>query len=137
MAATGASLNQGNRSNGRNNSRPVTSTQNPCAEILVNALHHQSARGLCHDSLSRPPYHSLKDPDAVRQIASLTIDRFTAFAEALGILFVEFPEWGRWGENFYVDLKDVYDRAANAFGAELAPPDCFGARWRASQLRFV
>src|SRR5437870_3695130 len=47
MASTGARLNQGKSSNARKSSRPSTSNQKPCREMLVTSASEVTVPGIC------------------------------------------------------------------------------------------
>jgi len=95
------------------------------ARVLVNALHHRASYGLNTDS-ERISFELACSRDDAPILATTIADRFIALAEALAVLYVENPEWGRWGLNIYEDLGVVYDRVERALGFSLSIPECFG-----------
>ncbi|MHC4579852.1 MAG: putative sugar O-methyltransferase, partial [Planctomycetota bacterium] len=94
------------------------------ANILVNALHHPISYGLCWDS-KHLSYEEACSENAPK-LATLIADRFISLAEAAGVVYVEFPEWGRWGKNIYLNLSEVYEQVEQKTGLSLAIPECFG-----------
>jgi len=94
------------------------------AGILVNALRYPISYGLCWDS-DRLSYEEACSENAPK-LATMIADRFISLAEAVGVVHVELPEWGRWGENIYLNLSDVYKQVEQKTGLSLAIPDCFG-----------
>ena len=94
------------------------------ANILVNALHCPISNGLCWDS-GRLTYEEACSENAPK-LATMIADRFISFAEAVGVVYVEFAEWGRWGENLYLNLSDVYEQVEQKTGLSLTIPECFG-----------
>lgn len=95
------------------------------AGVLVNVMHHRVSNGLNADA-GRLTYEVAASPADATGLATTIADRFVALAEALGVLCVEFPEWGRWGENIYLDLGEVYANVERAIGFSLAIPECCG-----------
>jgi len=95
------------------------------AVVLVNALQHQVSYGLNTDS-HRLTFHVASSPAEAPHLATVIADRFVAFAEAVGVLYAENPEWGRWGVNIYADLGKLYGEVERAVGATLDVPPCFG-----------
>lgn len=55
--------------------------------------------------------------------ASEFMDRFVRLAEAFGLLRVENPEQGPWGENLYTDPDLVLDELQRFLGVDLRPPE--------------
>jgi len=94
------------------------------ANILVNALHYPISYGLCWD-FNRLNYEEACSENAPK-LATMIADRFISLAEAVGVVYVEFPEWGRCGENIYLNLSDVYEQVEQKTGLSLAIPECFG-----------
>jgi hypothetical protein len=56
------------------------------------------------------------------RVALTYLDKLVCLAESLGVLPVEHPEHGRWGENLYADLGDTVKGIEGALGISLAPP---------------
>lgn len=50
-------------------------------------------------------------------------DKLVCLAEALGVLPVEHPEHGRWGENVYLDPQSTVVAIEQHLGISIAPPD--------------
>lgn len=50
-------------------------------------------------------------------------DKLFCFADALGVLPVEHPGHGRWGENVYLDPKTTVAAIQQHIGISIAPPD--------------
>jgi hypothetical protein len=60
---------------------------------------------------------------ADRSLVAFTyLDRLICLAEALGVLPMEHPEHGRWGENLYGDVSDIVRRIEAVLGISIAPP---------------
>jgi len=60
------------------------------------------------------------------QMVKITIDRLVTLAEALGLLPLELPEHGRWGENLYTNLEALVPRLEAEMGHEIGMPRVFG-----------
>lgn len=92
---------------------------------LVNALRHPMSYGLSwdHGALS---YELARDDEKSGLLGRMIVDRLLALAEALGVVRVEFPEWGQWGKSIYSDLGEVCDRIDEALGFPISIPPCFG-----------
>ena len=56
-------------------------------------------------------------------LGRLVVDRFLALAVSLGVVRVEFPEWG---QSINSDLEQVCDRIDEALGFSISIPPCFG-----------
>lgn len=67
-------------------------------------------------------YGFIEDKDESR-VALAYHDKLVCLAEALGVLPVEHPEHGRWGENVYLDPKSTVAAIEQHLGIAIAPPD--------------
>jgi hypothetical protein len=56
----------------------------------------------------------------------LTLDRLVALAEAVGVLRMENPEQGRWGENLYEDIDELIHKLQTALGIGIIIPQVEG-----------
>ncbi len=56
------------------------------------------------------------------RVALAYLDKLVCLAEALGVLPVELPEHGRWGENIYSDPALLVSAIENQLGIEITPP---------------
>src|SRR5262245_47370136 len=60
---------------------------------------------------------------ADRSVVAFTyLDKLICLAESLGVLPMEHPEHGRWGENLYGDVAEVVRRIEARLGISIAPP---------------
>lgn len=55
-------------------------------------------------------------------IATLCLDRLISLAEAMGLLTVENPDQGKWGENVYEPPDEVAAKIEQALGIPICPP---------------
>jgi hypothetical protein len=55
-------------------------------------------------------------------IALAYFDKLVCLAEYLGILAVEHPEYGNWGENIYQDIDGLITKIEQALGIDITPP---------------
>lgn len=60
--------------------------------------------------------------DLRRRSAAFFMDKLVALGEALGCLSYENPEFGRWGENLYVDIDELVAKIEQALGIDIMPP---------------
>jgi hypothetical protein len=54
------------------------------------------------------------------------LDRLVALAEIVGVLRMENPEQGRWGENLYEELDELIAKLESALGIGIAVPEVEG-----------
>lgn len=94
------------------------------ASTLVNAMHYPISYGLCWD-MGRLTWEDAHSGNACK-LATVIADRFISLAEAVGVVYVEFPEWGRWGQAIHLNLSDIYECVEEKIGLSLAIPECFG-----------
>jgi SAM-dependent methyltransferase len=66
------------------------------------------------------------DPAFGYRRALRTYDALVSLAEAVGVLRVENPELGPWGENVQIGAEPLLDRIAEALGVDLTPPAHIG-----------
>jgi len=55
-------------------------------------------------------------------VAASYFDKFVCLAEALGVMPVENPEHGRWGENIYTDCDVLVNLIETELGIDIVPP---------------
>ena len=56
------------------------------------------------------------------RVALTYFDKLICLAESLGVLPVEHPEHGRWGQNLYLDIADTIRGIETVLGISIAPP---------------
>jgi hypothetical protein len=57
-----------------------------------------------------------------KQVAITYLDKLIGLAESLGVLRLESPECGTWGENLYSDTAELVRKLEEKLGIKLAPP---------------
>lgn len=67
-----------------------------------------------------------RDRGFAKRLAGWTYDKLVSLAEAVGVLPLENPENGRWGENALTDPAELFAGVEAALGADLAPPASVG-----------
>ena len=77
---------------------------------------HQATAGLAH-------------PGAATVVASRVIDSLASLAEAIGLLRVENPEQGHYGENLFRDPNEIIDALASALNFDPVPPNVAGFKF--------
>ena len=64
-------------------------------------------------------YNQIKEES---HIALSYFDKAVSLAESMGCLPCENPEQGRWGENLYRNVDEIFDAIEKEFGAPITPP---------------
>jgi hypothetical protein len=70
-------------------------------------------------SYSLDGYNQIKTSE---HIAFSYFDKLICLAEALGIIAIEHPEHGRWGENIYYDINEITEKIEKELGIAIVPP---------------
>lgn len=73
-------------------------------------------------TFSLDDYGFLENKDEAR-VALAYHDKLVCLAEALGVLPIEHPEHGRWGQNPYVDPQKIVEAIERHLGIAISPPD--------------
>lgn len=66
------------------------------------------------------------DPQFAGRLARWTYDKLVSLAEAVGVLPLENPENGRWGENASTDPAELFAEIEAVLDADLSPPASIG-----------
>ncbi|MFC0303600.1 methyltransferase domain-containing protein [Rhizorhabdus histidinilytica] len=67
-----------------------------------------------------------RDPRFADRLARWTYDKLVSLAEAVGVLRLENPENGGWGENALTDPAELFAAVEAVLDADLAPPASVG-----------
>ena len=70
-------------------------------------------------SFGQDGYVDTKDTE---RTALVYLDKIICLAEALGVIPLEHPEHGRWGENLYLNLDSVVAKVQEQLGIDIEPP---------------
>ncbi len=93
------------------------------AGILASAQRQPITHGL---GPGKVQFATATDPATAPGFSAQLIDRFIALAEAVGAIWYENPEQGRWGVNAYLDLSLVRTWIEQAVGSSIRMPPCGG-----------
>lgn len=73
-----------------------------------------------------------RDPAFAKLLAAWIYDKLLSLAEAVGVVRLELPETGPWGETLKLSPVELWNRIEGKLGIELSPPDhvggCLGIR---------
>lgn len=94
------------------------------AAYLCNAPRHDATHGIVQGDKE---FERIRSDRSYRSfVALMTRDKVVSLAEALGVVPVENPEQGAFGESVRSDLDELLDRIAERIGIAIAPPDIDG-----------
>ncbi len=71
----------------------------------------------------------LENPNSARYVAAFIVDSLAALAEAIGILRVENPEQGHYGENLFRDPEELLDLLQSHLHIDPVPPNAAGRKF--------
>jgi hypothetical protein len=98
-------------------------------EELGSYLAHFAETKLVWGFFGGPLEHSGIRDNAVKNLEAIyAFDRILSIAEFLGIINVENPEQGSWGEVFQLEINQLLSRIADHLGIDLSPPE-IGGYW--------
>lgn len=108
------------------------------AMYLCNMSRHKATAGITQGEYE---YEKAARSAQYRYWGGLMIlDRLIAFAEFSGVLRVENPEQGRWGEAFDQDIDQLVERIGKKLGVGIVPPQIegclFGLETKSGTLSF-
>ena len=108
------------------------------ATYLCNMSRHKATVGITQGKYE---YERLESSAEYREwLGLLILDRLIALAENVGVVRVENPEQGQWGESFNCDIEWVIKGIESQIGVEIVPPQIegclFGIWTRAGILSF-
>ncbi len=111
---------------GQDGFRTVLASKDPVrlARYLCNVARHEASRGITQGDLEYD--RIVRDASYRDFILLMTKDKLVALAEALGVIPVENPEQGPWGENLGRDADELVTAISNRLGVDIAPPDVDG-----------
>lgn len=66
------------------------------------------------------------DPAFAQLLAAWTYDKLLSLAEAIGVVGLELPETGNWGETIKIPAQDLWTRIQEQLGVDLSPPPHVG-----------
>ena len=108
------------------------------AEYLCNMSRHGATVGIIQGATQ---FRKMSTSRHYRNWIGLVIlDRLVALAEMVGVLRVENPEQGRWGENLYEDIDELIGKLQAKLGIEITLPEIegclFGIDSKSGRLHF-
>lgn len=105
----------------------VDALTNDSADALVQQLTNAYRETISHGlGPGKQVYEATLTPAGSASIATLSLDRLMAVAEAIGVLPYENPEQGRWGVNLYLDPAAVLRDISETLGADVTPRQIMG-----------
>jgi len=105
----------------------IDALTNDSVDALVHQLTNAYRETITHGlGPGKQVYEATLTEAGSASIATLSVDRLMALAEAVGVLPYENPEQGRWGVNLYLDPAIVLQRLSDTLGADLTPSQIMG-----------
>ena len=77
----------------------------------------------------------LRNPASARHVAAFTVDALASLAESMGLIRVEGPEQGHYGENLFRSPDDMLNAIATGIGINPVPPNVAGMKFGVSTDR--
>jgi len=94
------------------------------APYLCNASRYDATHGIVQGDKE---YERIRrDASYRRYVALMARDKIVSLAEALGVLAIENPEQGAFGESIRRDPGELVDQIADRIGIDITPPDIDG-----------